>query len=548
MGKINVKVSTSSEPRATSPAAAKPITKTAAAAAPATPIAPPPATSTAAPSIFDDLVGQYIRPVTLSEQGKKYIDTLTQLLLAYNAQRGLQMEVHAIPDTTEVRVILDRKTNNYIIMMFNESYTSNGMEPVVNLLPDFIRKAASFVETAAFIQGIVVMSEDYGRVEKMAAHVANCFLACEYSSKVNADVFKQMKLVPDTDIRAVREFIDRRSPHEVQSRIDWGVLLSREVRQVNEVGYSADRQYVRTPIAAIGGYTKFLRVSTYQGDKVYPICVITELVSDIPCRNILALLLPVAARCAINDNQWRRPYTTIAKDKPNLGRLLRDSAKGELLFFQNINEMSEQIIRNFFAPQLALDIPEGRAHLVGLENYFLNPGVLNNMASNFFGNVKIEGMKNADGSDMYRSWLPRPNCTVHKFWGYEGSMIYEGRKADTREVDYLSLVTQLKTTNLQIEQFLSQYPYPDTRLKNIASILGADTIYPTTRVYTIMFDPLFINDLSYLAQNVVRYTGEVSANTATDIAAIFQAMGTNTQIQGIYGNQIGITDPIHLYR
>lgn len=546
MGKINVKMSTSSEaaaaPAAKTPkAAANPVAET-------TPIINNPI-GNPAPALFDNVIGQYIRPITLSENGKKYIDTLTEMLNGFNKSCDLHMTVYSIPDTTEVRVVVEKTTHAYIMLMFNESYTSQGLEPVMNMLPAFLKKATPYVEACGLAQSIVICTEDYDRVAKMAAHIANCFLALKYSSQANAEAFKNMKLIPDTDLRAVKEFIDRRSPHAVQDRIEWGVLLSREVRQDTAAGYGiSDRPYSRSPIIAIGGYTRFLRESSLQGDKVYPICIITTIVSDVPCKNILAIALPVAARCAINDNQWRRPFNTIAKDKPNLGRLVRDTVKGELKFFNNVMEQNEEINRSFYYPQLALDIAEGRAHMVGLEVYEQTPMELNNMAAGFFGKVKIEGMKDAAGNDVCREWIQRPNTITNRFYNYEGSMIYEGKTVDTREIDYLTLVSQLKTTNLQIEQFLAQYPLPDTRLKNIAGILGSDTIYPTSRVHTIMFDSLFINDLSFLAQNVVKYTGEMMANTAMDIGAILRSQGQGAMIQGIFGNQTNIIEPQHFYR
>lgn len=499
---------------------------------------------------FTDAASKFIRPVSLSEAGKKYIDTLVEKFAALPAASGLRIKVETIPNLVEIRAIIDEVTHTYVILYFNESYTGNGMEPVVNMSPEVVKTMEGIDATAKLIQTIVVTADDYGRVEKMAAHIINCFTAVKVGNSIDARVFHQMALSPDTDIRAVRDFIDRRSPHEIQDRVDWGVLLRREVRQSPTAGYTAEHQIAREPVLAIGGYTKFLRVNNHiTGDKIYPICVITNITSDIPCQNILALALPVAASAAISHELWKRPFTTIGKDKPNLGRLVRDVAKNELKFFNTVNEMQEEVARSFFYPQLALDIPEGRAHIVGLENYYQNNQLFDIAAKNFFGKGEVLAQ---DGKtkllvDVWPSGLKPVSA---EYINYEGSVIFEGRKEDTRTCDYLNLVTSLKSTNLQVEQFLQQYPNTDIRLKNIAAILGTDTIYPTYRAYTVVFESPFINQLANYLQSVIKYTGEVNINTEMNIAAILEAQGQNGMIQGnnsIYGSFAQMVMPVNLY-
>lgn len=499
---------------------------------------------------FTDAASKFIRPVSLSEAGKKYIDTLVEKFASLPPAVGLRIKVETIPNLVEIRAIIDEVTHTYVIVYFNESYTGNGMEPVVNMSPEIKKTMEGIDANIKLVQTIVVTPEDYGRVEKMAAHIINCFTAVKLGDSIDARVFYQMALSPDTDLRAVKDFIDKRSPHEIQDRIDWGVLLRREVRQSPINGYTTEHQVVREPVLAVGGYTKFLRVSnTLNGDKVYPICVITNITSDIPCQNILALALPVAASAAISHELWKRPFTTIGKDKPNLGRLVRDLAKNELKFFNTVQEMQEEIARSFFYPQLALDIPEGRAHIVGLENYYQNNALFDIAAKNFFGKTEVLA---ADGKskvpvDIWPSGLKTVSA---EYINYEGSVIFEGRKEDTRVCDYLNLVTSLKTTNLQVEQFLQQYPNTDIRLKNIGAILGTDTIYPTYRAYTVVFEAPFVNQLAFYLQNVIKYTGEVNINTEMNIAAILEAQGQNGMIQGnnaIYGSYAQMVMPVNIY-
>jgi hypothetical protein len=228
---------------------------------------------------------------------------------------------------------------------------------------------------------------------------------------------------------------------------------------------------------------------------------------------------------------------------------VRDLAKNELKFFNTVNEMQEEIARSFFYPQLALDIPEGRAHIGGLENFYQNNALFDVTAKNFFGKTLV---KAADGkTDVAVDVWPSGLKTVSaEYINYEGSVIFEGRKEDTRVCDYLNLVTSLKNVNLQVEQFLQQYPNTDIRLKNIAAILGTDTISPTYRAYTVVLEAPFIDQLAFYLQSVIKYTGEVNINTEMNIAAILEAQGTNGMIQGnnaIYGSYAQMVMPINLY-
>ena len=498
---------------------------------------------------FTDAASKFIRPVSLSEAGKKYIDTLVEKFAALPAAVGLRIKVKTVPNLVEIRAIIDEVTSTYVILYFNESYTGNGMEPVVNMTPEVVKIMEGIDPNVKLIQTIVVTADDYDRVEQMAAHLINCFTAKKLGDQINANVFRAMSLSPDTDLRAVKNFIDRRSPHGTPDRIDWGVLLRREVRQNPIDGYTMEHQIVREPVLAIGGYTKFLRISnSLNGDKIFPICVITNITSDIPCQNILALALPVAASAAISHEMWKRPFKTIAKDKPNLGHLVRDLSKNVLKYFNTEQEMQEEIARSFYYPQLALDIPEGRAHIVGLENYYQNNQLFDLTARNFFGTATV---KDANGKDVtVEVWPSCPKTVSAAYINFEGSVIFEGRKEDTRTCDYLNFVNSMKSTNLQVEQFLQQYPNTDVRLKNIAAILGTDTVSPTYRAYTVLLDSPFINQLAYYLQNVIRYAGEVNVNCEMNIAALLEAQGVNGMIQGnnaIYGNYAQVVMPVNLY-
>ena len=524
----------------TAPTAA-PSTNTASFVNPTSPLAPEPKFT------FSDAAGKFLRPVALSDVGKKYIDTLEEKFneLANNGEARVTMI--AVPDLVEIRAFYNEANKLYILLYFNESYTANGVIPVVDKNADvaeYIKSAKG--QDSKLLQSIVVTPDDYGRVEKMFSHLVNCFRAFNTNDQIDANVFFRMNVTPNTDIRAVREFIDRRSPHEVQDRIEWGVLLEKEVRQQQVTGYMTSKEPLRQPIIAIGGYTRFIRANTYPvGERVYPVVVITNITSDIPCSNILNLVLPVAASFAIVQGGWKRPYATFAKDKPNLGRMLKDPTKGELKFFANAEEMNAALFQFFNKEYLALDIAEGRAHIPGLECLFHEPEQFNNSATKFFGYVK-----DPNTGELTPVFRPVGAPLIASCINYEGSVVFEGKKEDTRNVDYLSLVSTTKTVNPQIEKFLTQMGLRDTRLRDIEAILGSDTIAPTYRCHTILFNGAFVNALATLLSSVIRYVGPVNFSNELNIAGFIQQAGAQTQIAGsnaIYGGYGVMDQPVNLY-
>ena len=109
----------------TAPTAA-PSTNTASFVNPTSPLAPEPKFT------FSDAAGKFLRPVALSDVGKKYIDTLEEKFneLANNGEARVTMI--AVPDLVEIRAFYNEANKLYILLYFNESYTANGVIPVVD--------------------------------------------------------------------------------------------------------------------------------------------------------------------------------------------------------------------------------------------------------------------------------------------------------------------------------------------------------------------------------------------------------------------------------
>ncbi len=520
--------------------------------------------TTAAPSLSRDFfVGMFKQLCTLSDAGRQYIDTLVKLL---KTESKRSIDVFSINDSIagECYAVIDVATNVYVLLMFTESYTTSNV-PIADRAPAVHNTITSTKKGAdggrlKIIQSIVVDAEtgDYARADRMAAHINNLFVAYDERVSPTAAIYTKMRLVPNTNLRSVKDYIDRRSPHAVQDRVDWGVVLEYESQSDVTKGYQTTDTPVRTPMMAVGGYTKFVVDYSSNPIKIYPICVISNVTSDIPVADILNIALPVAAGVAIRQLKWQTPYTQFGKDQPNLGYFFNDPESKSLKFYTSLDEVNASINSSFMPPMLAIDIPEGRAHLPQLEKLYdvdvmagtysdpnnLDPTkdvkiavnaptrdiFLNNISCSFYAGV-------------YKYFMPATMSSP--FINYEGNVLLGGKRVDTRTCDYLNIVALTKTMNPATSSFLVQSPIHDARVKNIQQIVGEDAVKITYRSITVMINPVYVNRLADILSSIVNYVNPTNLDQSipliNNINAVLQTpiSGDNSVYGGYtYTNQI----------
>jgi len=546
--------------------------------------------STEAPSLEnrDSLRRHFRHLLTLSDEGKQYINTVISQLKEPNAdgeKRMIEVKTLTDPMAGEAVVVVDATTKASVLLLFTESYTTSAV-PITDRAPSIkqslVRGCQGHGEEAPKIVQMIVVDKaagDYARADRMATHIYNIFSALDHRNDFNADIYKSLKFIPNTNVKAVRDFIDRRSPHAVQDRIDWGVLLEIESHSEATTGYLITAEPLHEAVMAVGGYTKFTIKQEPSGIKIQPICVISSIVSDIPVSGILNMAIPVAAGTAIMGNKWQLPYCTFGKDQPNLGYFFTEPDNKSLKFFTSMDELNGALMASFAPAIIAIDVPEGRAHLPELENLYQTsksaqePLVVGFPAVDETGKEKIEyrsfpvsvsskfllesamrffntpGMKKdkkPSFNPIGANGAPMDPTPFAPFINYEGTVLLNGKLVDTRTCDYINLITLTKTTSLTTNTFLAQTTDPSYRAKNIQQLIGEDAVNLTYRGITVIIHPDFANALAELMSQAVRYYNQTSSQNNLPLYNLINGLGTqiggNNTVYGGFNNTNNISN------
>lgn len=520
--------------------------------------------STDAPVLMnrDSFLRNFRQLCTLSDEGKTYIESISNMLKSADAD-GTKRNINVIdfidPIAGEGRAVIDVTSNSAVLLLFTESYSPSNV-PITDRAPAIAKKVGDGCEghgqpKPTIIQMIIVDKADYSRADRMAAHIYNLFSAMDNKDKYNVDLYKKLRLIPNTSLRAVKDFIERRSPHAVQDRVDWGVVMEIETGMERTTGYLANDTPLRTPVLAIGGYTKFIIHQDPMGLKVYPICVISNITSDIPVSGILNFAIPIAAGNAIINNKWMAPYTTFGKDSPNLGYFFNDPETKSLKFFTTLEELQQNIVASFMPPVLGIDIPEGRAHIPELEKLYNTYGtqieflVKDPVSGQMVKKVdtvsiadkfmlesadKFFGGRFADFKISSNGFL-KPTAAV-PWTNYEGTVRLDKGMSDTRECDYLNLIAMTKTASPETNTFLVQSMQPDLRIKNISKLLGEDAVKTTYRCTTILLNSGFVSALANVLSSQVTYVNTMNLEMNIPLNNyISQTMTPVTGTNSIFG-------------
>jgi len=521
----------------------------------------------------ESFLSRFRQLCTLSDEGKKYADTIVNYLQQADAS-GNKLVVKSIsfddPISGEGRAIIDVGTKSTVLLLFTESYTESSKVPITDRAPSIAKRLTGICEgngigTPNIVQMIIVSPEDYSRVERMANHVYNLFSAMANKGAYNVSLYKQLRLIPNNNVEDVKAFINKRSPHAVQDRVDWGVVMEIETGIDRAPGYINAETPLRTPVLAIGGYTKFIMHQDPMGLKIYPICLITNITSDIPVSGILNFAIPIAAGNAIVNGGWMQPYSTFRKDGPNLGSFFLDPKTGKPLMFTSAEQQQQSVIASFMPPVLGIDIPEGRAHIPELEHLY-----------NTYGKNMVYTEKDAYGNDVKKSitftvadefllksadtffggkfnefkisanGLLKPTAAV-PWTNYEGSVKFPNNTEaiDTRKYDYLNLVPSLATVDEDAKALLLQYTDPALRMNLIKKRIDANASKITYRCTTVLFDSKFVSVLAGVLSTQVSYInapsmGNMSIPLNTYISQQMSPItGTNSFFGGYsYPNQM----------
>ncbi len=421
-------------------------------------------------------------------------------------------------DDIEARVFIHEASRFAIALLFAESHQALDMTPPSDCIKDVIDATKARDNTVKIIQSIVVTKEDYALASKMAAFIINAFMTVSGgdASNLTVDLLKGLKISVVTAIDKVRQFVRDVSPHAVADRDDIGVLLCFETNDNKSNGFQ--REVKLKPFLAVTGYTRIMNPQDVTvGGRFVPVPTITNVVSSIPSGSLLAMALPLAADAFILQNLWIRPYTTFRSGCPNLGNLITDPATKKPLF-TDTNETFHGFINQYTtSPFLAIDVTEGRARCLGIDDLVYSPAKVINSVCNFYG-IDMTNPNYTFGAK---------NGALMAFTNFTGSYIDNGIVKDTRCVDYLELACKV-ANHKEIEDLLLQPNQPQVRIERIRGIYPENTrsLYTTT---TVVLDANAIGTMNRaLAYHQIPLRYDMPASGNVNLNQFINAVGGNS--------------------
>lgn len=425
-----------------------------------------------------DIMSGFNTPSQLSEEARAYAKTLTSLV--QNANLGIKV-VPIVADQIEANIFTDKSGKLGIAMVFADTYQSMDDSPVAEKVMDIVARFNA-INGGNLLETIIVVKEDYGRVEKMASHIINTFRVTSDNTigSLTLESFRGTDLLVSTNINKVRSYIQSRSPHGIPARDDIGFVLFAQGRRPDVRQWGAQEQRELIPLMGVTGYTEFIATSGgygVEGPKFLPVIRITDIVSDIPNKNLLPLAIMLSADMFIRQHNWLSAFQSFAKNEPNIGALI-PTQEGTHWHADNIRARNEMINKYIQPPYLAIDVTEGRARIAGLDKFVYNPAAIMQDAAQFLG---VQATSNTN--PVIKTWA--------EYLGY----IHDGvGLRDGRYVDYLKLATNIKDPG-KISQFLYTENHPANRPKQIREIGYTDykTIY---RCMTSALHGQFITDMA----------------------------------------------------
>jgi len=462
----------------------------------------------------------------LSDEGVKYATTIADAL----ADKGITMYTVTC-EQIEARVYASAKDAGYVVVLFNETYQAGPLHDAP--CADFWRQVtqkfqAEHPEYTKFLQSILITADEYGKVKQMISIIDSIFAtAFGNISITSCESFRNARFSIVTNINSVRRFVEQHSPHVVPARDDYGVLVCLDVNTKKKNQYGSDI-IEQKPILAITGYTRFLnpaQTNNVNDIRNVPLAIITDIVSDIPSPYMLPLAIAVGVDAFIGQDMCFNPYRNFAdKSQPQLGSLFVDE-NGHLEEITNIQRFNQVREMGFVKPFIAIDITEGRARLVGIDQMVKDAFVMGKKFFNFFGL----------NSDMLKA---EDTVVGAPFYNFIGTVRENGKQIDSRKVDYLKLVTASPSGVAQYMQFLRQdLRDPEIQLNNIREVYGTEAVEPLYITTTIILNAVFVDALRSKLNELVKVNYDQPQCTSMSLTPFYQTkVGNMFNFAGVGGS------------
>lgn len=421
---------------------------------------PGPGTQQAQRGQFGAFVLNSILPPALGENGEKHRIGVEQIL----KNHGLDIRTYSLPAPYVGTMYV--KNNKGVILVYPETIgpmKDADVTPVSSIIPNVVKHAAlNYIEKAKhlitqetdfeILDTIPVFEEDYANIRQYANDIASKLVHNQddgdstFLANLNALSPESYKI--NTNRTELEAFLRMYSPHTVLDRMDTMFGL--------DIFY--DGQW-RT-IAVQGAYIEFLPAPNQQGynysqnvDKYVPFIHIIPPVTLFPNLNILGLMLPLAVMQFGHAYGWIEPFATFAADQPNLGSLF-DNGSGQPDFIADRARLEYVVRTAFIEPVYVLDVQHGRSNIPNIQ-WFADPSNnarIGERFARFFGRQEL--MQHEYVLKVYRE--------------ITGAMTLDGRKVDTRKIDYFHMSKNL--AGAELEKFRLRGSQVSDRIRDIRDV------------------------------------------------------------------------------
>ena len=483
-----------------------------------TPIDETPSERDAAPSsrsnpqvhTLSSLLAQVKPAKGLTPGAKAYVKLIEEIL------EDATIDITAIQlDSREWAGVVFTNNGKGIALCFSEGRSSApDVPPITAVFEEWktIRESLGDIE---LMDIGVIGPEDYARAPICAEWIRTAFVMAQpgLAAARTADIFASVNSLQITsDPNEVRRVLSENLPQASIPRTDIGVVIS-----ILKDGQEGKPQHLREyePLAVVGGYTMvtsirsdYSQYTTEQKATTLPLVNIPSVYSMLPCPEILALILPIAAAEMISRNAWLEPFRTFSKGEPDLANVVADPKTGKPCKTTNSKELHDLLYNFFLSPQLVIDVVPGLLTIPGLHIVADDENKLLQMLRNFYG---------ATGETM----LPAGTSTRIADLPPEWIGLIDGQ--DSRLVDYLTVIANGWSDISSAEVLMHLMTSPKLRAEWITANYTAD--YQSR--YLLQRVPLsasFVETLGRLAE-IARIPlsridpGQVSDNLAPQLAA-----------------------------
>ncbi len=371
----------------------------------------------------------------------------------------------------------------------------------------------------------------FNRYTQMAVHIEHQIKAgLDTSAKhLTIQSFTQQadkKLTIDTDVNSVRAFMAKNSTNGA-SCCDFG-FLCRLTQASNK-----NRDELGEVLFGVSAYVEFVNeVNPITNASQYtPLVHVTEIISAIPNRRMLGLIMSLIPEIFISKGLWRQQFTAQGNTNINIGNLVIHPDNGQPWNAENERDIEAVFTTDLtkdnsgrIATHLVIDYAPGQACIPGLSalasksqktlmqeigDFYGDPNTFAGMETMAFP-VMQEIVGIAEISDKVKAT----------------SIM------DTRDINYLWACGTLGY-NEQVSQLKQRYPDPTTRFRLIQEMVG--NVLPTHRVLNLLINGAVASRCSQIVSNYVN----VSIPIADTIPAISFADHTSNLYQSAAGFSSG---------